>query len=192
MILKCPFGAAAVALLLMKVSPRGRRTASSLCVDAGDLAGAELRAILEPPSVQFLSGVRLLCSSVEVKSCRFVDTRTRTGAHIVKRDANNALIPAQGRLFITCNAGKSGWCDGPPAGITDWRREAAAKGVASHQLTGADRRCDARILMGRVEHLHLSRGICRGNQERSARRRSASSRLKTSVYLLLGDSLSRA
>lgn len=89
----------------MKVSPHGRRATSALRVDAGDLAGVEVHAILEPPSVQFLTGMCLLCLAVEVKSCRFMDTRT----HIVKCDANKMLIPAQNPVFITCNAGESCW-----------------------------------------------------------------------------------
>lgn len=152
----------------MKASPHGCGATSALRVDAGDLAGAELHAILEPPFVHFLTGMRWLCLAVEVKSCRFMDTHAHTRTHIVKCDANKTLIPAQDRVFITCNAGKSHWGRGPPAGITGWWGEAAAKGVASHQMTRAVRRCDAAILLGGEQHLHPGREICRGNQERSA------------------------
>lgn len=113
-------------------------------------------------------------------------TRTHTRTHIVKCDANKTLIPAQDCVFITCNAGKSRWGRGPPAGITGWWGEAAAKGVASHQMTRAVR--DAAILLGGEQHLHPGREICRGNQERSACWGATSSRLKTSVCLLPADS----
>lgn len=89
----------------MKASPHGCRAASDLRVDAGDLAGVEVHAVLEPCSVQFLIGVGLLCWAVEVKPCTCMDTHTR----IVKCDANKMLIPAQDRVFITCDTGKGCW-----------------------------------------------------------------------------------
>lgn len=171
----------------MKASPHGCRATSALRVDPGDLAGAEVHAILEPPSVHFLTGMCLLCLAVDVNSCRFIDTRARV--HVLKCDANKMLIPAQDRVFITCNAGKSCKRGGTPAGATVWRGEAAAKDVGSHQMTGACWGCDATILLGRVQQLHLSREICRrqGGRDQPAGE-PLLPQFQTSVCLLWGHS----
>lgn len=124
---------------------------SSLCIDAGDLAGAVVHNTLESPSMRCVIKMHFLCLALDIKSCRFTHTHTCMHSQwVVKSNSNEILILGKFDLdyiFITRNAGKSCLKGGYSIGITDVWREAV---TVLHQMACACVCCIANILWRRI------------------------------------------